>query len=209
MPDMSLVMGLLGDVFRRQDVSASRVHSTLSSLIPRDRFALLPADHELFLPSIPVVVTIATMPGIAPPDWKELQCSFRAERVVRFHDLPPSAAAVSSPTVPSASEPVLPTSHALPAAAPAATTPEANPKGSCVESLPKFLQRLNLVPTAREPDSAKIFHLFVNLTCANDGPGPAFPRESLYSQWEYLTRNAAQHSTWGSAVQAFLVQQSM
>ena len=31
MPDMSLVMGLLGDVSRRQDVSASRVHSTLSS----------------------------------------------------------------------------------------------------------------------------------------------------------------------------------
>ena len=138
MPNMSLVMGLLGDVFRRQDVSTSRVHSTLSSLIPRDRFALLPTDHELFLPSVPLVASIATMLGIAPPDWKELQRSFRAERVVRFHDLPPSAAAVSSPAVPSASEPVLPPSHVLLAAAPAAATPEANPKGGCAESLPKF-----------------------------------------------------------------------
>ena len=39
--------------------------------------------------------------------------------------------------------------------------------------------------------------------------GPDFPRESLYSLWEYLTRNAAQHPTRGSAVQAFLVQQSV
>ena len=72
MPDMSLVMGLLGDVLRRQDVSSSRVHSTLSSLIPRDRLALLLAHHELVLLYVHLVVTIATMLGIAGPDRKEL-----------------------------------------------------------------------------------------------------------------------------------------
>ena len=108
MPDISLVMGLLGDVSRRQDMSVSRVHSTLSFSVPRDRFALLPVDHDLFLPSVLLVVTIATMLGIAPSDWKELQRSFRVERVVRFHDLPSSAAAVSDSIVPSASAHVLP-----------------------------------------------------------------------------------------------------
>ena len=49
----------------------------------------------------------------------------------------------------------------------------------------------------------------MNLTCVSDCPGLDFPRESLYSQWEYLTWNAVQHPTWGSADQAFLVQQSM
>ena len=78
MPDMYLVMGLLGDVFRHQDVSASFFHSALSSLTQRGHFALLRADHELFLPSMPPVVTIATMLGIAPPNRKELQRSFRA-----------------------------------------------------------------------------------------------------------------------------------
>ena len=63
-----------------------------------------------------------------------------------------------------------------------------------------FLQWLNAAPAAREPDSAKSFHLFMNLTCVSDCPWPYFPRESLYSQWEYLTRNAAQHPTWCSAV---------
>ena len=66
MLDMCRVMGLLGDVFNRQNMSVSRVHSALSSLIPCDRFALLLADHELFLLSVPLVVTIATMIGIAP-----------------------------------------------------------------------------------------------------------------------------------------------
>ena len=103
MPDMSLVMGLLGDVFGRQDVPASRIHSTLSSLIPRDRFTLLPANHELFLPSVPLVVSLATMLGIAPVDCKELQRSFRAECVARFHHLPSFAAVVSDSTVPPAS----------------------------------------------------------------------------------------------------------
>ena len=205
MPDMSLVMGLLGDVFCRQDVSASRVHFALSSLIPRDHFALPPTDHELFLPSVPLVVTITTMLGIAPPDWKELQRSFRAERVVRFHELPSPAVVVSDFAVPPTSAPVLPPPQALPAAASPAAAPEANPKGGNTESLPKFLQWLNAVPAAREPDLAKSFHLLMNLTCVSDCPGPDFPRESLYSQWEYLTRNAAQHPTWGSAVQAFLV----
>ena len=171
MPDMSLVIGLLDDIFRRQDVSASRFHSSLSSLIPRDCFALLPADHELFLPSMPLVVTIATMLGIAPPHWNELQRSFRAERVVRFHDLRPSKAAVSYFAVPSASPPIQPRPHVLPTATPAAATPEANPKGGGAESLPKFLQWLNAVPAAREPDSAKSFHLFMNLTCVSDCPG--------------------------------------
>ena len=207
MPDMSLVMGLLGDVSHRQDVSASRLHSTLSSLIPRDRFALLPADHELFLPSVPVVVTIATMPGIAPSNWKELQRSFRAKRCVRFHNGPSSASAVPDSTVPSASTPVL--SPPPPACVACGYAPEANPKGGCAESLPKFVQWLNAVPAAREADSAKSFHLFIYFSCVSDCPGPDFPRESLYSQWEYLTRNATQHPTWGSAFQAFIVQQSI
>ena len=92
---------------------------------------------------------------------------------------------------------------------PTATTPKGNPKSGGTESVPKFLQWLNAAPAAHEPDSAKSFHLNMNLACVTDGPGPDFPGESLYSQWEHLMRNAAWHPTWGFAVQAFLVQQSM
>ena len=131
---------------------------------------------------------------------------------MRFHGLPSSVAVVSDSPVPLACAPVLPpppppAPHVLPAATPSVATPEFNPKGGSAESLPKFLQWLNAVPTARDPDSAKSFHLFMNLTCVGDCPGLDFPRESLYSQWEYLTRNTVQHPTWG--VQAFVVQQSM
>ena len=203
--------GCLVMFFRFQDVSASRVHSTLLSLIPRDRFALLPAHHELYLPSVPLVVTIATMLGIAPPNWKELQRSLRAERVVHFYDLPPCAAIVCYAIVLSASAPVLLPPHVLPTATLSAATPQGNPKGGSAESLPLLLQWLSAVLVAREPNSAKPFHLFMNLTYVTqtDCLGLAFPTESLNSQWDYLMRKAAKHPTWGSAVRTIQLQQSM
>ena len=168
-----------------------RVHLALASPIPRDRFALLLVDHELFQPSVLLFVTIATMLGIAPPDWKELHRSFRAESVVRFHELPSPVFGICDSIVPLASAPVLPPPHPLPAIATPVAAREANPRACCTQSLPKSLQWLNAVPAAREPDSAKSFHLFLILIRVSDCPGPDFPKESLYSQWEYVTRNAA------------------
>ena len=162
MTDISLVMGLLGDVFRCQDVSASCAQSTFKSLNPRDRFASLRADHELFFPSLPLVVTIATMLGLAPPDWKELSRSFRAERIVRFHDLPPFAAAVFDSTALPASTPVLSPLHVLPATTSSAAMRDTIPKGGSAESRPRFLRWLNAVPALLEPDSDKSCHLFMN-----------------------------------------------
>ena len=46
MPDLSLVMGFFGDIVHCQEISGPCVHSTLTSMMPRERFALLPSDHE-------------------------------------------------------------------------------------------------------------------------------------------------------------------
>ena len=165
MPDMGLIMSLLRDVLRRTDISASRVHTVLTALIPRDRFALLAHDHELFLPSVPLVVSIATMLGIAPSDRKDLQRAFRAERVVRFDALAPSDSTPALPAaVDAAPQPALAPVASAPSAAatPASSDP---PSPASTDPLPKFLQWLNAIPAGQESESARAFHLYMNLTC--------------------------------------------
>ena len=48
------------DIVRCRDIPASRVHATLNAMIPRERFALFPANNEIFVLSVPPVVTGAT-----------------------------------------------------------------------------------------------------------------------------------------------------
>ena len=72
-----------------------------------------------------------------------------------------------------------------------------------------ILAKVLAMGAAQELDSPKSFRLFMNSTCAGDSQGPAFPKESLYSQREHLTCDAARHPTRGFVLQAFLVHWSM
>ena len=109
-----------------------------------------------------------------------LQCNFAATAPG------PTASPTSELVAPPPSPPPHPPLSTVSVFSPAARPSDPNPKGGCVESLPKFLQWLNAILAPREQESAKSFHLFMNLTYVSDCLAVDFPTESLYSQWEYL-----------------------
>ena len=60
-----------------------------------------------------------------------------------------------------------------------------------------------------ENEEARRFHLFLNLSCPQDAPPPDFPRDSLYAQWEFLSKHVSAHETWSQSVLSFLASKKL
>ena len=194
--DLPLLMGILRAVHAHHDLPRKPILQALTDLLPRGKYQLPSVSSPLFLWSIPLIVAIVSMSEPGSIDWKPLVRSLRPAKTVSFElpetaPPPPPKPSVDSP--PTQSDPLRNSTSAHQAVAvptsllPTSSTPPNPPTAST--SLARFLQWLNGVPPSQENEEARRFHLFLNLSCTQDAPPLDFPRDSLYAQWEFLSKH--------------------
>ena len=209
--EFPLLMGILRAVHAHRDLPRKPILRALTDVLPRGKYQLPSVSSPLFLWSIPLIVAIVSMSELGNIDWKPLVRSLRPAKTVSFElpeITPPPPPKPSVDASPTPSTPLQNTASVHQAAVvptsllPASSTSPSPPTKST--SLSRFLQWLNGVPPSQENKEARRFHLFLNLSCPQDAPPPDFPRDSLYAQWEFLSKHVNAHETWSQSVLSFL-----
>ena len=212
-PDVPLLMGILRAVHSHPDLPREPILHALTGALPRGKYQLPSVASPLFLRSIPLIVAIVSLSEPGKFDSKPLVCSLWPAKTVSFEVAPSTPQKSSSyaslplrlPSQSVAGDLGCWCSHIPPSPPP--PPPHSPPTIGAARA--QFLQWLSSVSPSQESEEARRFHPFLNLFCPQDAPPPDFPRDSLYAQWEFLSKHVDTHEMWSQTVLSLLAGKEM